>query len=76
MRSFTTPAALAARIVRINPAGSVAKIGLTASDGRELQVDLTLERGKPPECEIIDLIDGERRAYGGGVLADPASASS
>lgn len=30
---------------------------------------LTLERGKPPECEIIDLIDGERRAYGIGELA-------
>lgn len=29
---------------------------------------LTLERGKPPECEIIDLIDGERRAYGIGEL--------
>ncbi|HND53550.1 MAG TPA: TOBE-like domain-containing protein [Pirellulaceae bacterium] len=36
--------ALAAKIVRINPAGSVAKVGLTATDGRELQVDLTLER--------------------------------
>ena len=33
---------------------------------------LTLERGQRPECEIIDLIDGERRAYGIGELAAPA----
>lgn len=35
---------LAARVVRLNPAGSVAKVHLKSSDGAEIQVDLTLER--------------------------------
>ncbi len=35
---------LAARVVRINPAGSYAKITLTIEDGSEIQVDLPFER--------------------------------
>lgn len=35
---------LAARVLRLNPAGSVAKVHLQASTGAEIQVDLTLER--------------------------------
>lgn len=35
---------LGARIVRIHSVGSMAKLGLTAEDGRELQVDVTHER--------------------------------
>lgn len=33
-----------AQVTRINPAGSFAKVSLTAADGRELQVDLPFER--------------------------------
>ena len=33
-----------AQVVRINPAGSVAKVNLKTTDGAELQVDLSLER--------------------------------
>jgi sulfate transport system ATP-binding protein len=35
---------LAARIVRLNPAGSVAKVGLKTADDLDIQVDLSLER--------------------------------
>ncbi len=35
---------LSARVQRINPAGSFAKINLTTSDGKDLQVDLSQER--------------------------------
>lgn len=35
---------LEAVVARINPAGSFAKVSLTAADGRELQVDLPFER--------------------------------
>ena len=35
---------LPARIARINPAGSTAKIALTADDGSEIQVDLPFDR--------------------------------
>ncbi|MEX0586900.1 MAG: sulfate/molybdate ABC transporter ATP-binding protein [Pirellulales bacterium] len=38
-----TPA-LAARVTRINPAGSVARIGLLTEDGNDIHVDLSLER--------------------------------
>lgn len=37
---------LAARVTRINPAGSVAKVMLATSEGDDMQVDLTLERLK------------------------------
>lgn len=36
--------AIAARVARINPAGSIAKIVLAEGDGREIQVDLSLDR--------------------------------
>jgi len=36
--------AILARVSRINPAGSQAKVVLAGSDGREIQVDLTFER--------------------------------
>lgn len=36
--------AIEAAIQRINPAGSVAKVGLTTLEGRPIQVDLSLER--------------------------------
>lgn len=35
---------LRARIARINPAGAVARIGLTGSEGEDIQVDLPLDR--------------------------------
>ena len=35
---------LAARVLRINPAGSFAKITLTLDNGSEIQVDLPFER--------------------------------
>lgn len=35
---------LPAKITRVNPAGSVAKISLQSNDGNEMQVDLSLER--------------------------------
>jgi sulfate transport system ATP-binding protein len=37
-------ASLSARVLRMNPAGSVAKVALAASDGSEIQVDLPFER--------------------------------
>lgn len=45
---------LAARVVRLNPAGSVAKVHLKATDGAEIQVDLTLER-----FHDLNLADGD-----------------
>jgi sulfate transport system ATP-binding protein len=48
------PASLTARILRINPAGSQAKIALAVEDGREIQVDLPLER-----YAELQLISGE-----------------
>jgi sulfate/thiosulfate transport system ATP-binding protein len=36
--------AMQANVSRINPAGSFAKIGLTTTDGREIQVDLPYDR--------------------------------
>jgi sulfate transport system ATP-binding protein len=35
---------LAAKVTRVNPAGSYAKVSLAAMDGSEIQVDLTFER--------------------------------
>ena len=42
-----------ARVVRINPASSIAKIWLQTGEGNELQVDLTLERFRQ-----LDLMNG------------------
>jgi sulfate transport system ATP-binding protein len=36
--------AIEARVVRINPAGAVAKVGLTTSDAQDIIVDLALDR--------------------------------
>jgi sulfate transport system ATP-binding protein len=36
--------AVAASVVRVNPAGSLAKVVLATLDGRQIQVELTLER--------------------------------
>lgn len=43
-RSRNGVASLAARVVRVNPAGSVAKVNLRAGDGQNIYVDLPLER--------------------------------
>jgi len=43
-REHAGPPNLPARVLRVNPAGSSAKITLTLDDGREIQVDLPFER--------------------------------
>ncbi len=43
-RHATSPSSLFATVTRINPAGSIAKLGLTTGEGSELQVDLPYER--------------------------------
>ncbi len=43
-RQMNGEPAFAAQVSRINPAGSLAKIVLAVSDGREIQVDLPFER--------------------------------
>jgi sulfate/thiosulfate transport system ATP-binding protein len=43
---------LSARIVRINPAGSLARITLVGTDGREIQVDLPYERFRKLELKL------------------------
>ncbi len=50
-----TPA-LAARVARINPAGSVAKIALQASDGGEIKVDLPFERFADLKLELGEIV--------------------
>jgi sulfate transport system ATP-binding protein len=45
---------LEAEIVRVNPAGSIAKINLRTRDGNELQVDLSLEH-----LQELNLREGE-----------------
>jgi len=47
-------AAIPAQIARINPAGSLAKVTVTAEDGNEIQVDLPFER-----FQALQLRDGE-----------------
>jgi sulfate transport system ATP-binding protein len=44
--------AMAASVVRINPAGSVAKIGLRGDHGGDLQVDLPLERFEQLQLQV------------------------
>ena len=44
LRHANGSASLAARVKRINPAGSYAKVVLTAKDGSDLQVDLPFEQ--------------------------------
>jgi sulfate transport system ATP-binding protein len=43
-RSRNGKQSLPARVVRVNPAGSVAKVTLVSSEGNEMQVDLSLEK--------------------------------
>jgi sulfate/thiosulfate transport system ATP-binding protein len=50
-----TPA-LAARVARINPAGSVAKIALQAPDGGEIKVDLPFERFADLKLELGETV--------------------
>ncbi len=45
---------LEAEVVRVNPAGSIAKISLVTRDGHEVQVDLSLER-----LQELNLGEGE-----------------
>ena len=47
---------LAALVRRINPAGSVAKVGLRAFDGQEIHVDLTLERLAELNLKVGDAV--------------------
>ncbi len=49
-------ASLTARVARINPAGSFAKVALTASDGREIQVDLPFERFSELQLSTGELV--------------------
>ncbi len=48
--------AMAATVSRINPAGTFAKIGVTTSEGREIQVDLPYERYLELELKQGDAI--------------------
>jgi sulfate transport system ATP-binding protein len=43
-RQLNGTPAIAGKVSRINPAGSLARIALTADDGREIQVDLSFDR--------------------------------
>lgn len=43
-RRMNGEAAISARVLRVNPAGSVAKVVLSSDEGREIQVDLPYER--------------------------------
>lgn len=47
-------AAMPARVARINPAGSLAKVALTAADGHEIQVDLPFERLRELQLQVGD----------------------
>jgi sulfate transport system ATP-binding protein len=51
-RSLNGSPALAARITRINPAGSVARVGLLTIDGNYVHVDLPLDRYEELELKI------------------------
>ena len=53
-RYETADASLKAQVLRINPAGSLAKVVLQAEDARELQVDLPYER-----FQQLELVAGE-----------------
>jgi len=53
-RQLNGQPSLPASIVRINPAGAVAKVALRTDDGRSVQVELPLE-----EFEALDLQSGE-----------------
>jgi sulfate transport system ATP-binding protein len=53
-RARNGEAGLRANVVRVNPAGSVAKVNLKTTDGAEVQVDLTLER-----LQELELASGE-----------------
>lgn len=44
--------AIAARVARINPAGSVAKVALASDEGNEINVDLTLEKYQSLQLRI------------------------
>ena len=43
-RHVSGQSALRASVLRVNPAGAIAKIGLLGTDGADIQVDLPLER--------------------------------
>ncbi len=47
---------LAASVSRINPAGSYAKVGVTAADGREMQIDLPFERFTELNLQLGDRV--------------------
>jgi sulfate transport system ATP-binding protein len=54
-RQVNGESAILARVARINPAGSLAKIVLAEGDGREIQVDLSLDRYRE-----LSLVPGEQ----------------
>ena len=55
-RHVSGQSALRASVSRINPAGSVAKIGLIGSDGADIQVDLSLERFEALRLQLGDSV--------------------
>jgi sulfate transport system ATP-binding protein len=54
-RARTSDASLSAKILRVNPAGSVAKVALAAVDGSEIFVDVPFER-----YVDLNLVAGEK----------------
>ena len=55
-RQRSGESSLAARVTRINPAGSLARIVLTAQDGSELQVDLPFERFQELKLQTGEMV--------------------
>jgi sulfate transport system ATP-binding protein len=56
-REAAGPSSLVARILRMNPAGSFAKIELASSQGGEFQVDLPFERYLELDLQIGETVN-------------------
>jgi sulfate transport system ATP-binding protein len=55
-RSANGAFGLSARVVRVNPAGSVAKVGLKTSDDLDIQVDLSLDRFRELDLSVGEIV--------------------
>jgi sulfate/thiosulfate transport system ATP-binding protein len=65
-RSRNGPPSLEARVLRVNPAGSVAKVRLETSEGHSLQVDLSLEEFtdlRPAPGETVHVYPKNARVF-------------
>jgi sulfate/thiosulfate transport system ATP-binding protein len=56
-REVQGPSSLVARVLRMNPAGSFAKIELSASQGGEIQVDLPFERYLELDLQVGETVN-------------------